>query len=145
MLWEKISRFWKAGLAEMNKILSLFVVAGIVILVMAGCGDESPEVSELKEIVEDNEVYPSSEDDSRGAENIAEVYRDIYNEAAETNTLASLETKRRIVARLGENGYVAVDSENQVDMAGYTSGSIPCISRLMAIPAMPYALAYHLT
>ena len=64
------------------------------------------------------EMYPSSEDDSRGAENIAEVYRDIYNEAAETNTLASLETKRRIVARLGENGYVAVDSENQVDMTG---------------------------
>ena len=51
------------------------------------------------------EMYPSSEDDSRGAENIAEVYRDIYNEAAETNTLASPETKRRIVARLGENGY----------------------------------------
>ena len=64
------------------------------------------------------EMYPSSEDDSCGAENIAEVYRDIYNEAAETNTLASLETKRRIVARLGENGYVAVDSENQVDMTG---------------------------
>lgn len=118
MLWEKISRFWKAGLAETNKKLSLFVVTGAVILVMAGCSGGSPEVSEFRETVEDNEVYPSSEDDSRGAENIAEVYRDIYNEAAETNTLASLETKRRIVARLGENGYVAVDSENQVDMTG---------------------------
>ena len=116
MLWEKISRFWKAGLAEMNKILSLFVVAGIVILVMAGCSGGSPEVSEFRETVEDNEVYPSSEDDFYDAENIADVYSDIYNEAAETNTLASLETKRRIVARLGENGYVAVDSENQVDM-----------------------------
>lgn len=118
MLWEKISRFWKAGLAETNKILSLFVVAGVVILIMTGCSDESPEVSELRETVEDNEVYPSSEDDSRGAENIAEVYQDIYDEAAKTNTLASLETKQRIVARLGENGYVAVDNENQVDMAG---------------------------
>ena len=70
---------------------------------------------------------------------IAAVYRDIYDEAAETpsghpsipsgarvpsgnkeetNTLSSLETLRRIVARLGEHGYVAVDSENQVDMAG---------------------------
>lgn len=116
MLWEKISRFWKAGLAEMNKILSLFVLAGAVILVMAGCSGGSPEVSEFRETVEDNEVYPSSEDDFYDAENIAEVYRDIYNEAAETNTLASPETKRRIVARLGENGYVAVDSENQVDM-----------------------------
>lgn len=36
----------------------------------------------------------------------------------ETNTLSSLETRRRIVARPGENDYVAVDSENQIDMAG---------------------------
>ncbi len=50
------------------------------------------------------------------AENIAAVYRDIYDEAVETNTLGSLETMQRIVARLGANGYVAVDSENQVDM-----------------------------
>ncbi len=138
MLLEKIKKFWKAGLAktlkdtfipsgahipfgnkeEKNKILSLFVMAGTVTLVMTGCSNELPEVPENGETVVDHEVYPSSEDGFDNAESIAAVYRDIYDEAVETNTLGSLETLRRIVARLGENGYVAVDSENQVDMAG---------------------------
>ncbi len=30
MLWEKRKRLWKAGLAEMNKILFLFVLISIV-------------------------------------------------------------------------------------------------------------------
>ena len=118
MLWEKIKKFWKAGLTEKNRISSLFIVAGIAASVMAGCSNELPEVPENRETVVDHEVYPSSEDDFDNAESIAAVYRDIYDEAVETNTLGSPETLRRIVARLGENGYVAVDSENQVDMAG---------------------------
>lgn len=118
MLWEKIKKFWKAGLAERNKILYLFAMAGSVILAIAGCSDGLPEVSELKETVVDNEGYPSSENGFGDAESIAASYRDIYDEAVETNTSGSLETLRRIVARLGENGYVAVDSGNQVDMAG---------------------------
>ena len=118
MLLEKIKKFWKAGLAETNKILSLFVSISIVSLMIAGCSNELPEVSENRETVVDHEVYPSNEDDFEDAVNIAAVYCDIYDEAVEANTLGSLETLRSIVARLGENGYVAVDSENQVDMAG---------------------------
>ena len=118
MLLEKIRKFWKAGLAEINKILSLFVLTSIVSFMIAGCGDEMPEVSEVREIVVDHEVSLTNEDDFEDAISIAAVYRDIYDEAVEANTLGSLETLRSIVARLGENGYVAVDSENQVDMAG---------------------------
>ena len=132
MLLEKIKKFWKAGLVETikdtfmpfgskkekKKILTLFVMAGTAILIMTGCSDELQEVPENRETVVDNEVYLANEDDFDDAVSIAAVYRDIYDEAAETNTLSSLETLRRIVARLGENGYVAVDSENQVDMAG---------------------------
>lgn len=118
MLLEKIKKFWKAGLAETNKILSLFVSISIVSLMIAGCSNELPEVSENRETVVDHEVYPSNEDDFEDAVNIAAVYCDIYDEAVEANTLGSLETLRSIVARLGEKGYVAVDSENQVDMAG---------------------------
>ena len=138
MLWEKIKKFWKAGLAETikdtaipsgahvpfgskeekKKILTLFVMAGTAILVMTGCCNELQEVQENREIVVDNEVRLPNEDDFDDAVSIAAIYRDIYDEAVETNTLSSLETLRRIVARLGENGYVAVDSENQVDMAG---------------------------
>lgn len=118
MLLEKTRKFWKAGLVEINKPLSLFVLTGIVSFMIAGCGDELPEVSEVREIVVDHEVSPTNEDDFEDAISIAAVYRDIYDEAVEANTLGSLETLQSIVARLGENGYVAVDSENQVDMAG---------------------------
>ena len=118
---------------EKKKILTLFVMAGTAILVMTGCCNELQEVPENREIVVDNEVRLPNEDDFDDAVSIAAIYRDIYDEAVETpsghpsmpsgnkeetNTLSSLETLRRIVARLGENGYVAVDSENQVDMAG---------------------------
>ena len=41
---------------------------------------------------------------------------DFYEKAAEENKLADLETIRGIVNRLGENGYPAVDSRNQVNM-----------------------------
>ena len=118
MLWEKIKKFRKAGLMERNTIRFLFVMISIVTLMMAGCSNELPEVSEITETVVDHEVYPSSENVFDDAESIAAVYRDIYDEAVEADALGSLETLRRIVARLGENGYVAVDSENQVDMAG---------------------------
>lgn len=118
MLLEKTRKFWKAGLVEINKPLSLFVLTGIVSFMIAGCGDELPEVSEVREIVVDHEVSPTNEDDFEDAISIAAVYRDIYDEAVEANTLGSLETLQSIVARLGENGYVAVDSENQVDMLG---------------------------
>lgn len=131
MLWER------------KNIHLLFAMVGIVAFIMAGCSDELPEAPGLRETAGDRGVYPSSGDQCDDAESIAAVYRDIYDEAAagtpsgepsvpepapaaegasgnkgETGALASLETLQRIVARLGENGYVAVDSENQVDMAG---------------------------
>lgn len=116
MLLEKIRKFWKAGLAETNKILSFFVSIGAVSLMITGCSDELPEVSEIIENVADHEVHSPNEDDCDDAISIVAVYNEIYEEAVETNTLGSLETLRRIVARLGENGYSAVDSENQIDM-----------------------------
>ena len=120
---------------EKKKILTLFVMAGTAILVMTGCSNELQEVLENTETVVDNEEYLPNEDDFDDAISIAAVYRDIYDEAVETpsghpsmpsgnkeetNTLSSLETLRRIVARLGENGYVAVDSENPADIWQYT-------------------------
>ncbi len=49
---------------------------------------------------------------------IAECYQDICDEAAREGTLGSLEVTERIVRRLGDCGYTAVDSENQIDMTG---------------------------
>lgn len=118
MLWNKIRKFRENGLAERNKGLSLFVIICMIVFMITGCGDESPETLELREMVADHEADPSGEADFADAESIAAVYRDIYEEVAETNAMGSLETLRRIVVRLGENGYVAVDSKNQIDMAG---------------------------
>ena len=118
MLWRNIKMFWKAVLAKRNKLLLLFVMISLAAFMMTGCGDGLPEVSESGETMADHEVYPSKKEEFDDAESIAAAYFDIYDEGVEANTLGSLETVRRIVTRLGENGYVAVDSGNQVDMVG---------------------------
>lgn len=94
MLWRKIKKFW--------------IISFIVTFTMAGCSKGLPEVSD--------EVYFFDENDSADVRYIEELLGDIYDEAIKADTLASLDMMRRMVARLGENGYVAVDSENQVDM-----------------------------
>ena len=82
---------------------------------MTGCSDETQEVSDI-EITWQDEVYSSDENVSVDVQHIEELLCNIYDEAVGTNTLGSLDIMRRMVARLGENGYVAVDSGNQVDM-----------------------------
>ena len=116
MLLEKTNWFWKAGLIEKNK-KALFVAMIMLILpIMTGCSDETPEVSDIEITQQDREVYSFDNNDSVSTECIAEILSDIYEEAVDTNTLGSLDIVQRMVARLGENGYVAVDSENQIDM-----------------------------
>ena len=130
MLLEKINRFWKAGLTETlkdtwmpfgnreekNKKVSLFVMIMLILSILAGCSDRTPEVSDIEIIQQDKEAYSFDKNDSADAERIAEILSDIYDEAVDANTLGSLNVMRRMVARLGENGYVAVDSGNQIDM-----------------------------
>ena len=116
MLLEKTNRFWKAGLIQKNK-KALFVAMIMLILpIMTGCSDETPEVSDIEITQQDSEVYSFANNDSASTERIEEILSDIYEEAVVTNTLGSLDIMRRMVARLGENGYVAVDSWNQIDM-----------------------------
>lgn len=75
----------------------------------------------------EQEAYPSAENDSAAEndctaiEDIAAIYRDTYNncdKAAGAGPLNSIEILQHIVSRLGEMGYVAVDSGNQVNMEG---------------------------
>ena len=116
MLLEKTNRFWKAGLSEKNKKPFLFAMIILILPIMIGCSDEIPEVSDIEITQQDREVYSFDKNDSADAEHIAEILSDIYAEAIDTNTLGSLDIMRRMVARLGKNGYVAVDSGNQIDM-----------------------------
>ena len=115
MLLERTNRFWKAGLIKRNKKTLLFSIIILILLMMTGCSDETQEVSDI-EITWQDEVYSSDENVSVDVQHIEELLCNIYDEAVGTNTLGSLDIMRRMVARLGENGYVAVDSGNQVDM-----------------------------
>ena len=116
MLLERTNRFWKAGLIEKNKKALLFAMIILILPILMGCGDKMPEVSDIEITQQDSGVYSSDNNDSASTECIAEILSDIYEEAVDTNTLGSLDIMRRMVARLGENGYVAVDSGNQIDM-----------------------------
>ena len=116
MLLEKINRFWKAGLIQKNKKAPLFVMIMRMLLILAGCSGRTTEVSDIEIIQQDREVYFFDKNDSASTEPIAEILNDIYEEAVSANTLGSLNTMRCMVARLGENGYVAVDGGNQIDM-----------------------------
>ena len=117
MLLEKTNRFWKAGLIEKNKKTLLFAMIILILPIMTGGSDETPEVSDIEITQQDSEVYSFDKKDSASTERIAEILSDIYEEAVDMNTLGSLDMMRRMVARLNENGYVAVDSGNRVDMA----------------------------
>ena len=106
---EKTNRFWKAG-------SFLFAMIILILSIMTGCSDETPEVSDIEITQQDREVYSSDENTSFDVQHIEKLLSDIYDEAVDTNTLGSLDIMRRMVARLGENGYAAVDSGNQIDM-----------------------------
>ena len=105
MLLRKTSWFWKSGLAAISFVLMLSA---------SGCSDASPEEDTVSETVIDIQAIP--EDSKENAEEIINICIDLYKKAAEENKIADLETIRGIVNRLGENGYPAVDSRNQVNM-----------------------------
>ena len=105
MLLRKTSWFWKSGLAAISFVL---------ILSISGCSDAPPEENTVLETVIDvQDIQEKSEED---ADEIISVCIDLYGKAEEENKLADLETIRSIVNRLGENGYSAVDSRNQINM-----------------------------
>jgi len=112
--------FWKDGLIKKNRAYLLLTMIGMMFIMMTGCGDKLPEISDIKieRTSSEMQTYSSNEKEYADAEIIAEIYQDIYDNTIETDILGSLEIKRRIITRLGEKGYVAVDSDNQIDMAG---------------------------
>ena len=105
MLLRKTAWSWKSGLA---------VISFVLMLSVSGCSDASPEEDTVSETVIDIQAIP--EDSKENAEEIINICIDLYKKAAEENKIADLETIRGIVNCLGENGYPAVDSRNQVNM-----------------------------
>ena len=105
MLLRKTTWFWKSGLAAISFVL---------ILSISGCSDAPPDENTVSETVID--VQAIQEESEEDADEIISVCIDLYEKAEEENKLADLETIRSIVNRLGENGYSAVDSRNQINM-----------------------------
>lgn len=70
-------------------------------------GDSSGSGELIAEVEEQNRI---------DVEHIASLYRDIYEQAQKTGTEDNLEVIRNCVERLGEDGYAAVDENNQIDM-----------------------------
>ena len=105
MLLRKTAWFWKSGLV---------VISFLLMLSVSGCSDAPPEEDTVSETVIDIQAIP--EEPQENAEEIINICIDLYKKAAEENKIADLETIRSIVNCLGENGYPAVDSRNQVNM-----------------------------
>ena len=105
MLIRKTAWSWKSGLA---------VISFVLMLSVSGCSDAPPEEDTVSETVIDIQAIP--EDSKENAEEIINICIDLYKKAAEENKIADLETIRSIVNCLGENGYPAVDSRNQINM-----------------------------
>lgn len=105
MFLRKTTWFWKSGLAAISFVL---------ILSISGCSDAPTEENTVSETVID--VQAIQEESEEDADEIISVCINLYEKAEEENKLADLETIRSIVNRLGENGYSAVDSRNQINM-----------------------------
>ncbi len=101
---------------------NVFIAAGVLLFIVSGCGKKAEENQKIPQNAEVREEYSEKEQmgencDSDG-ESIAELYRDIYEQAVEMGTVGELEVTRRMVERIGEHGYAVVDEENQIDMVG---------------------------
>lgn len=106
----------KAGLNKKKRRHLSVAAIYMILLLSAGCRNETPEVPDIATTQADRDGYSSGENNFVGVGRIEKILSDIYGEAADANTLGSLDIMRRMVIRLGENGYVAVDCGNQVDM-----------------------------
>lgn len=102
--------------AILNRISVLLFSACLLSLLMmvTGCSSATNPPYELSE----EEVTADSADTTVDSVMIAELYRDIYEQASSEQRLGSLEMIQSIVNRLGEHGYAALDTENhnQVNM-----------------------------
>lgn len=104
----------------------LFAVVCMITLMFVGCGNQVSENTEIGSAQADDEALSLEEKESVDAQDIAEILSDIYAEAAGENTWGSLDTERRMIARLGGHGLCAADMENQVDMTNPEQALVFC-------------------
>ena len=89
-------------------ILLLFFVC----FLLAGCSESSSEnVNESNNVSTENEMVAEQDDLKVDISKIEQIYIDEYNsQNGDSNCV------RKIIEKLGDNGYIAIDSDNRVDM-----------------------------
>lgn len=88
----------------------------LISLALTGCGTEPKIVSEVSDIPEDTSDMQMEAVRQVEADEVATIYCEAYEEMLESDETDELKIMRSIIKKLGENGYAAVDSENQIDM-----------------------------
>ncbi len=93
----------------------IIVILCFMLTSFTGCGGKtSPRPEIVKE--EENVSLNLHEDVYIDSKEIAESYKDIYLKATEEKKLGNLTVTRKIVANFGDEGFSAVDADNQIDM-----------------------------
>lgn len=93
-----------------------FFLAVLAVFGISGCGGgqdyglESATENITVYIDEEKSVFDESKE-------LAESYQDIYEAAVNSGALGNMEVMQSIIDRIGEAGYAAVDTENQINMA----------------------------
>ncbi len=91
-------------------------------LIITGCSTRTKMSSDTA--ATDNEVY-FAENEESGTKmeesdpvilQLSKACHDIFEYASATNSTGSLETAKSLAVRIGENGYTAVDRQNQINM-----------------------------
>lgn len=91
-------------------VIVLLAVLGILFLMY---GNDRNHKNEKKEnTTQKNKILKETEE-------IARLYEDIYVSAKQKKALAEKETIEAIIERLGQEGLIAVDMENHIDMVNY--------------------------
>ena len=109
----------------------LFILAGFI-LSLSGCQGQMEPALEGSPIQSGVDTHDTTEKPDgrkkledkeilREAEIAAGLYEKIYREARSSQALDSLATKDKILKKLGDAGYSAVDWDNQLDMYNFKS------------------------
>lgn len=89
----------------------------VVLIVITGCNNEQKiDMNTIIVTGEEQDIKDSNQTEIDSIAAISAICSDVFDEVMQTNTIGRMDMMRSIVNRLGENGYTAVDSENQIDM-----------------------------
>ncbi|MDE5825130.1 MAG: hypothetical protein K2H91_10690, partial [Lachnospiraceae bacterium] len=98
-----------------RKVLFVIVSCLFYMFMTEACSNQPHRQPDV--IIFDSGMQAPTEEERRAdVENIAAIYREICAEMTATDTVNRAEIMQKAVGKLGENGYAAVDSENQIDM-----------------------------